>query len=76
MHHVSDHAPWRANFVGTLQLLGQAALRQPFGISDPVLCGAAAVELYTGGLCTAGTLEVFAADTRSLTAELFAAGFR
>jgi hypothetical protein len=76
MHHVSDHAPWRASFVGTLQLLGQAGLRQPFGISDPVLCGTAAVELYTGSLCTAGTVEVFAADTRSLTAELFVAGFR
>ena len=76
MRHVSDHAPWRANFIGTLDLLGRAALRQPYGIPDPVLCGGAAVELYTGGLCTADCLEVSAADARSLTAELFAAGFR
>jgi hypothetical protein len=76
MHHVSDHAPWRANFIGALGLLGQAVMRQPYGVPDPVLCGDSAVELYTGGLCTADCLEVFAADARSLTAELFAAGFR
>src|SRR3954454_20645769 len=76
MRHVSDHAPRRANFIGTLGLLGQAVMRQPYGVPDPVLCGDSAVELYTGGLCTADCLEVFAADARSLTAELFAAGFR
>src|SRR3954468_11913496 len=76
MHPVRDRALWRANFVGTLHLLGQAALRQPLGIPDPVLCGAAAVELYTGGLWPASALNVFAEDPRALTAALFAVGFR
>jgi hypothetical protein len=76
MQYPTDSALWRLNFVGALQLLGQAAARQPFGIPDPVLCGASAVELYTGGLWFAGCLEVFAADARSLIVELFPAGFR
>ena len=37
---------------------------------------AAAVALYTGDLWPVGELQVIAADTRPLTAELFAAGFR
>lgn len=76
MQYPSDSALWRLNFVGTLQLLGQAAARQPFGIPDPVLCGASAVELYTGGLWPAGCLQVFATDARPLIVELFADGFR
>lgn len=76
MQDRSDSALWRPGFVTTLQLLGQAAARQTFGIPDPVLCGASAVELYTGGLWSAGCLEVFAVDARTLNAELFAAGFR
>ena len=60
--------------VGELQLLGRAAARQPFGISDPILWGTSAVALYTGGLWSAGCLEVFAADAHPLIVELFAAG--
>ncbi len=59
-----------------MQLLGQAAARLPFGVADPVLCGASAVELYTGGLWPAGDVEVLTTETRPLVAELFAAGFR
>jgi hypothetical protein len=73
---LDDHALWRDNFVGALQLLGQAAARLPFGVPDPILCGASAVALYTGDLWPVGELQVIAADTRPLTAELFAAGFR
>ena len=73
---LDDHALWRDNFVDALQLLGQAAARLPFGVPDPILCGASAVALYTGGLWPVGELQVIAADTRPLTAELFAAGFR
>ena len=76
MQYPSDSAPWRLNFIGTLQLLGQAAARQPFGVPDPVLCGAAAVELYTGGLWSSGCPEVSTTDARSLIVELFAVGFR
>jgi hypothetical protein len=76
MQYPNDSYLWRPNFVGALQLLGEAAARQPFGVSDPILCGASAVALYTGGLWPAGWLEVLAADARALIVELFAAGFR
>ena len=71
-----DSAPWRRNFVAALQLLAQAVARQPLGPPDPVLCGAAAVRLYTGDLWSAGCIEVYAADARTLIIELFGAGFR
>jgi len=71
-----DHALWRDSFVGALRLLGQAVTRLPFGVPDPILGGASAVALYTGDLWPVGELQVIAADTRPLTAELFAAGFR
>jgi hypothetical protein len=76
MQHVSGRTLWRANFIGGLELLAQATARLPFGVPDPVLCGDAAVELYTGGLWSIADLEVLAADARLLTAELFALGFR
>ena len=71
-----DHALWRDSFVGALRLLGQAVTRLPFGVPDPILGGASAVALYTGDLWPVGELQVIAADTRPLTAELVAAGFR
>jgi len=40
MQYPNDSYLWRPNFVGALQLLGEAAARQPFGISDPILRGA------------------------------------
>ena len=76
MQYPVDSAPWQRNFVATLQLLARAATRQPFGHPDPVLCGAAAVRLYTGDLWSAGCIEVFATEPRTLITELFAAGFR
>lgn len=71
-----DSAPWQRNFVAALQLLARATVRQPFGPPDPVLCGAAAVRLYTGDLWPVGCLEVFTAAPQPLITELFAAGFR
>jgi hypothetical protein len=71
-----DHALWRDNFVSALQLLGLAAARLPFGVPDPILSGASAVALYTGDLWPIDELQVIAADTGPLTAELFAFGFR
>src|ERR1700733_1876075 len=76
MQYPVDSAPWQRNFVATLQLLARAATRQPFGHPDPVLCGAAAVRLYTGDLWSAGCIEVFATEPRTLIIELFGAGFR
>ena len=73
MQHPNDSFLWRSNFVGALQLLGEAAARQPFGISDPILWGTSAVALYTGGPWSAGYLAVLAADARALIVELFAA---
>jgi len=66
--------PGPANFVGALQLLGRAAARLPYGVPDPVLCGAAAVALYTGAFRSAWALDV-RADARALNAELIALGF-
>ena len=62
MQYPIDSAPWRQNFVAALQLLARAAMRQPLGPPDPVLCGDAAVRLYTGDLWCSGCIEVFAAD--------------
>src|SRR5579859_4872771 len=76
MQQVGNCSFWRGSFVGALQLLGQATSRLPFGVAEPVLCGASAVELYTGGLWPAGDVEVLTTETRPLVAELFAAGFR
>jgi hypothetical protein len=76
MQQAGDRAPWRANFVRALGLVARAAAGLPFGVPDPVLCGASAVELYTGSLWSAAGLEVFGADAGQLTAELFAVGFR
>jgi hypothetical protein len=67
---------WRADFLGALDLLAEAGARLPFGVPDPVLCGGSAVEFYTGGLWSTEDLEVIGGDTRSLTSELFAVGFR
>ncbi len=76
MQYPIDCAPWRRNFVAALQLLARATVRQPLGPPDPVLCGAAAVRLYTGDLWPAGCLEVFTPAPQPLITELFAAGFR
>jgi hypothetical protein len=76
MQQVGNRTHWRMNFLGAMKALAQAGARLPLGVPDPVLCGASAVELYTGGLWPAADLEVLAADTRLLTAELFAVGFR
>jgi hypothetical protein len=76
MQHVVDRSLWRRSFVDALQLLGQAAVRLPFGVPDPVLYGQAAVELYTGSLWLAAPIEVFGVERRLLTTELSAGGFR
>ena len=76
MQQADERAPWRANFIEALGLLGRAVARLPFGVPDPVLSGAAAVELYSGGLWSAAALEALAEDAARLTAELFAVGFR
>jgi hypothetical protein len=76
MQHVSPGTPWRVNFVNALRSLGAAVAHLPFGVPDPVICGATAVELYTGGLWLSSNIEVLAAKARPLVAELFAVGFR
>ena len=76
MQHSYDKTLWRARFTDALQLIGEAAARLPVGASDPILCGESAVELYTGGLWATDDLELYIAQPRLLTAELFAVGFR
>jgi hypothetical protein len=76
MQHAVDCPLWRQNFIEALHLVGQAAGRLPIGIPDPVLCRAAAIELYTGGLWSTATLALRTIAARSLTRELFEVGFR
>jgi hypothetical protein len=76
MQQVGNRTHWRMNFLGAMKALAQAGARLPLGVPDPVLCGASAVELYTGGLWPAADLDVLAAEARLLTAELFAVGLR
>ena len=75
MQNVSTGTIWRVNFVNALRSLGTAVACLPFGVPDPVICGATAVELYTGGLWSSSNLEVLAVEARPLVAELFAMGF-
>jgi hypothetical protein len=67
---------WPRPFLVALELAGTASARLPFGTPDPVLCGASAVALYTGGLWPVTTLELTVADPQKLVAELFALGCR
>jgi hypothetical protein len=76
MQQAGNRTHWRANFLDAMKALAQAGARLPLGVPDPVLYGASAIELYTGGLWPATDLEVLAAEARLLTAELFAVGFR
>jgi hypothetical protein len=76
MTQANDRTSWRGSFVSTLNVLAQAAARLPVCALDPVLSGASAVELYTGGLWSTRDLELVCADARPLMTELFASGFR
>jgi hypothetical protein len=76
MQHSHERPLWRESFIDALRLVGEAAARLPIGVADPVLCGEAAIELYTGGLWVTDDIELSVAQPRLLTAELFAVGFR
>jgi hypothetical protein len=76
MQHSHDRTLWRASFIDALRLVGEVAARLPIGVADPVLCGEAAIELYTGGLWVTDDIELSIGQPRLLTAELFAVGFR
>jgi hypothetical protein len=76
MGHIGYSVRWRRSFLDALQLLGGAAARLPLGTPDPVITGATAVELYTGGLWVAAELEIFSGNMAALRDELVAQGFR
>jgi hypothetical protein len=69
-------AYWPRPFLVALELAGTASARLPFGTPDPVLRGASAVALYTGGLWPVTALELTIPDPQKLAAELFAVGCR
>jgi hypothetical protein len=69
-------APWPRSFLVALELAGAASARLPFGMPDPILRGASAVALYTGGLWPVTALELTVANPGRLVAELFAIGCR
>jgi hypothetical protein len=76
MQMFDTRKPWSRHFLAALELAAQASARLPFGVPDPVMGGAAAVALYTGGLWPVTALEMATVDERKLVAELFAVGFR
>jgi len=59
-----------------MELAARASARLPFGVPDPVMGGAAAVALYTGGLWSVTALAMTTVDAGKLVAALFAVGFR
>jgi hypothetical protein len=76
MQMLDTRTHWSRHFLTALELAALASARLPFGIPDPVMGGAAAVALYTGGLWPVTALEMTTVDERKLVAELFAVGFR
>ena len=76
MQILDTRTHWSRHFIAAMELVGQASARLPFGVPDPVMGGAAAVALYTGGLWPVTALEMATVDERKLIAELFAVGFR
>jgi hypothetical protein len=76
MQMLDTRMPWSRHFLAAMELAAQASVRLPFGVPDPVMGGAAAVALYTGGLWPVTALEMTTVDERKLVAELFAVGFR
>jgi hypothetical protein len=66
---------WSRHFLAAMELAALASARLPFGVPDPVMGGAAAVALYSGGLWPVTALEMATVDERKLVAELFAVGF-
>src|ERR1700710_2128224 len=67
---------WSRHFLTAMELAALASARLPFGVPDPVMGGAAAVALYTGGLWPVTALEITTVDEGKMIAELFAVGFR
>jgi hypothetical protein len=67
---------WSWPFLAAMDLAALASARLPFGVPDPVMGGAAAVALYTGGLWPVTALDMTTVDEAKLVAELFAVGFR
>ena len=62
---------WSRHFLTAMELAALASARLPFGVPDPVMGGAAAVALYTGGLWPVTALEITTVDEGKLIAELF-----
>ena len=75
MEHNPDRDRWRPDFCCELQLTERGSARLPYGVAEPVLHGASAVELYTGSLWASADLVLLASDARILNAELMAEGF-
>jgi hypothetical protein len=76
MQILDTRTHWSRHFLTAMDLVALAVARLPFGVPDPVMGGAAAVALYTGGMWPATALEMTTVDERKLVAELFAVGFR
>lgn len=67
---------WAPRFRTAISLLGQASADLPIGSSEPILVGAAAMALYSGGLWRSNDIELIMDTPRPLHETLFAKGFR
>ena len=76
MQTLDTHTHWSRSFLAAMELAALASARLPFGVPDPVMGGAAAVALYTGGLWPVAALEMTTVDEGALVTALFAVGFR
>jgi hypothetical protein len=76
MQMLDTRMRWSRHFLAAMELAARASARLPFGVPDPVMGGAAAVALYTGGLWSVTALAMTTVDAGKLVAALFAVGFR
>ena len=71
-----DDYLWRPSFRKGLHLIGRAVARLPYGAAEPILCGASAIEFYTGGLWMSADFTLLTSNSPALYAELLKEGCR
>jgi hypothetical protein len=75
MGHVKTPGYPHANLLDLLNVVGKVVARLPYGVSEPVLCGTAAISLYTAGMWPSAEVELWASEPLVLAAALTAEGF-
>jgi hypothetical protein len=75
MSHKDNPRDRHFALLAALQIVGDVSGRLPYGISEPLLCGAAAISLYTGGLWRSAEVELWTTEPLALIVALIAEGF-